>query len=149
MAAKYMVTAPPGAPVAGIGFITPGQVFTAPSDDYVPSRTFRPVNEEAKAALEKVFDARKDALQKALGEADEKGAKASFTRALKELEQERARQLDIVELTAPAPVVEDGLTLRELAELSSAPPSAAPAVQPAEKPTPATSPSSGKRAADR
>ena len=58
MAAKYLVTMPPGAPVPGVGFVKPGDTFTAPSVDYIPSKTFRPVNEEAQAVLEKLLGAK-------------------------------------------------------------------------------------------
>lgn len=141
---KYMVMVPPGAPVAGIGFVQPGSVFTAPSEDYVPSRTFRPCNEEAKAVLEKLFDSRKLALEKSLAEEADDKMKVSYRRAIKDLDHERSNALTIVEIAKPAPAVEDGLTLKQLAELSSAPGAA-----PATKPSAATQPSTGKRAADR
>ncbi len=53
MAARYLVQRPPGAPVPGVGFVRPGEIFTAP-EGYLPSRTFVPVNEEARLALEKI-----------------------------------------------------------------------------------------------
>lgn len=56
MAAKYMVTVPPGAPIPNVGFIRPGETFVAPGANYIPSRTFRPLNREAVDALGKVFD---------------------------------------------------------------------------------------------
>jgi hypothetical protein len=138
MAPKYMVTVPPGAPVSGIGFIQPGQVFTAPADDYVPSLTFRPCNEEAKAILDKQFGEKKASLEKALADETDDKIKASRRQAIRELEAQRAN-CTIVELAKPAPVVEEGLTLKQLAELASAPGAA---------PAPATKPTS-KRAADK
>lgn len=51
---RYLVRMPPGAPVPGIGFVRNGNWFDAPSEDYVPSKTFLPCNEAAKAVLEKL-----------------------------------------------------------------------------------------------
>lgn len=53
MAAKYLVMIPPGAYVPEVGFIPVGSIFTGP-DGYVPSKTFRPVNDEAAATLKKL-----------------------------------------------------------------------------------------------
>ena len=53
MAAKYLVMVPPGAYVPEVGFIPVGAVFTG-ADGYVPSKTFRPVNDDAVAALKKL-----------------------------------------------------------------------------------------------
>jgi hypothetical protein len=142
-APKYLVTAPPGVPVPGVGFLQPGAVFTAPSDDYVPSRTFRPCNEEAKVVLEKLFDARKTALEKALADEIDDKLKVSYRHALRDLAIERSKSLVIVEIAAPVPVVEEGLTLKQLAELASAP-GAAPATKPAQP-----APAKGGRAADK
>ena len=53
MAAKYLVVEGPGAPVPGVGFVVPNSAFTAPAG-YIPSRTFKPMNEEASQELAKV-----------------------------------------------------------------------------------------------
>lgn len=53
MAAKYLVVEGPGTPVPGVGFVVPNSAFTAPAG-YVPSRTFKPMNEEASQELAKV-----------------------------------------------------------------------------------------------
>jgi len=54
--AHYLVTVPPGAPIPGLGFVKVGDSFFAPSEDYVPSRTFRAMNEPARQALVKLRD---------------------------------------------------------------------------------------------
>jgi hypothetical protein len=53
MSAKYLVTVAPGVPVAGIGFVRVNDAFTAPAG-FIPSRTFKPLNAEASAELEKL-----------------------------------------------------------------------------------------------
>jgi hypothetical protein len=86
-----MVTMPPGAPVPGIGFVQPGQVFTAP-DGFRLSRTFRPVNREAQDALKKAYPF--------------------------EMDGKTPSEFPLVDMPAPAPVVEEGLTLKQLDEQS-------------------------------
>ena len=53
MAAKYLVVEGPGSPVSGVGFVQPGSSFVAPAG-YIPSKTFKPMNEEASKELAKV-----------------------------------------------------------------------------------------------
>lgn len=53
MSAKYLVTLPPGVPVPGIGFVRVNDAFNAPAG-FIPSRTFKPLNAEASAELEKL-----------------------------------------------------------------------------------------------
>lgn len=54
--AHYLVTQPPGAPIPGVGFVKNGDAFYAPSEDFVPSKTFRAMNEPAQRALRKLRD---------------------------------------------------------------------------------------------
>jgi hypothetical protein len=132
-----MVTVPPGAPVAGVGFVRPGEVFVAPADDYVPSRTFRAVNGEAKSALEKLYGELKTSI-------DERGkdAKPEDKAALKaqaaKLEADAKRHLTVVEIAQEEPKVEQGLTLTELAKLDNK-----------DEPKPHGPAPSSKRAADK
>jgi hypothetical protein len=53
MSAKYLVTAAPGVPVPGIGFVRVNDAFHAPAG-FIPSRTFKALNAEAAAELEKL-----------------------------------------------------------------------------------------------
>ena len=53
--ARYLVTSPPGAPIKGVGFIRPGEAFTAP-EGYIPSRTMRALDAEGLKELQKVKD---------------------------------------------------------------------------------------------
>jgi hypothetical protein len=46
-AARYLVVYPPGAQVEQLGFVKAGQSFEAPRKDYIPSRRFRAMNQEA------------------------------------------------------------------------------------------------------
>jgi hypothetical protein len=82
---RYLVRIPPGAPVPDVGFVKNGNWFDAPSEDYVPSKTFLPCNEAAKEVLEK------------LG----------------------VKDLKIVHLTVEQPKTGEGVTMKELAELSA------------------------------
>lgn len=50
---RYLVRMEPGAYIQGVGFRRPGEEFTGPLN-YVPSRTFWPLNEAAAKELEKV-----------------------------------------------------------------------------------------------
>ncbi len=52
--ARYLVTVQPGAQVKGLAFVRAGDSFTAPTDDYEPSRTFRALNQPASDALKKL-----------------------------------------------------------------------------------------------
>jgi hypothetical protein len=140
MAAKYMVTIPPGAPVAGVGFVKPGEIFSAPTDDYVPSRSFRAVNEEGRAKLEKLYSEIGTALEKRQKDAKPED-KAALHVQLEKLDQDAKRHLTVVELAQEEPKVERGLTLAELARLDNKD-------QPS-KPPPTTPAPSGKRAADK
>lgn len=62
-AAKYLVVVPPGVHVPPHGWISAGRTFDAPSPGYVPSATFRALNDEAATALGAAIDARIGVLQ--------------------------------------------------------------------------------------
>lgn len=120
---KYMVTLPPGAPIATIGFVRAGQVFTAPDEAYVPSLSFVPVNAEAKGALEKAYDAEKKRIEALVVEAKEEDRKPevrALQKRLKELDAEREKRTTVLELAPEQPKVEEGLTLKQLGEMSGA-----------------------------
>lgn len=53
-APQYLVAVFPGAPIPGIGFIAQGKSFVAPSPEYVPATSFRPLNRAAQVELEKL-----------------------------------------------------------------------------------------------
>jgi len=106
--ARYLVTTPPGAPVSGVGFVQPGQMFLAPSSDYVPSKSFLPCDAEAQAELAKL------GVKKAIvsppapeGPAVERGVSLS---ELAKLEDQRKHDLEHTGIVAkrdkPATVVE-------------------------------------------
>jgi hypothetical protein len=137
MAAKYMVTVPPGAPIAGVGFVKPGEIFTAPSDDYVPSRSFRAVNEEGRVRLEKLYGEIGTTLEKREKDAKPED-KAAIRVQLEKLAQDAKRHLAVVELAQEEPKVERGLTLAELAQLDNK-----------DEPKPHGPAPSSKRAADK
>jgi hypothetical protein len=137
MAAKYMVTVPPGAPVAGVGFVKPGEIFSAPTDDFVPSRSFRAVNEEAKVKLEKLYSEIGTVLEKREKDAKPED-KAAIHVQLEKLDQDAKRHLTVVELVEEEPKVEKGLTLAQLAKLDNK-----------DEPKPHGPAPSGKRAADK
>jgi hypothetical protein len=143
--AKYLVTMPPGAEVIGLGFIREGRVFSAPSEDYVPSRTFLPVNKEALAPLAKVYDGIKKHVEKRLESAKKADARDGGARAdqvyaeLDKLEAARVRASQLIEIPKEEPKVEPGLTLSELDGVQAR----AAALADAKKESPAASPRDG------
>jgi hypothetical protein len=99
--ALYLVTVPPGAPVAGVGFIQPGHFFLAPSPDYVPSKSFLPCDAEAQAELAKLGV--KKAIVKPTapeGPAVERGVSLS---EIAKLEDQRKHDLEHTGIVAPRP----------------------------------------------
>jgi len=121
---QFLVTMPPGAPVAGVGFVDVGKIFTAPPG-YIPSLTFYAVNPAAVESLAQAFKARAALLEKRLGRAQsraKRGGSADDVEALltqlEELEVEAAKRSRIVGAEAAQPVVRPGLTMEQLAELS-------------------------------
>ncbi len=117
-AAKYLVTQPPGAPTP-VGFVNIGQIFTAP-DDYVPSLTFRPVNQEALKVLEKVFADRKLELERRLARAEKMKRiedHETLTSQIDDLEIQRKKNLRIFTPEEKEKAIEPGVSLKELAEL--------------------------------
>lgn len=117
MNAKYLVKQPPGAPTP-VGFVNIGQIFTAP-EGYVPSLTFQPVNEEAQTILEKAFDDRAKQLKDRIDLVDSPADKRALKVQLRELEAQRAKNLQIFVPEAKAPAIEEGITLKELGELEA------------------------------
>ncbi len=119
---KYMVTMPPGAPIPGIGFVRPGEFFTAPSEKSIPSRTFRPVNQEAVAPLAKIHE-RVVAEAEERVKAAEKSLRPELVGEMKALlEKAKAAQkaaATIVEIPHEEAKVEPGLSLKQLAEQNS------------------------------
>ncbi len=119
MAPKFLVTAPPGAPIPSVGFVRPGEIFTAP-DDYVPSYTMKPVNAEALAELGKVKakllarvkELRKNAEDRAVDDAERKSSRQHAAI----LEANAASiATALVEITTEQPKIEPGIPLSELA----------------------------------
>lgn len=120
MAAKYTVTSDPGTPVPGIGFVKPGETYTAPHG-HIPSRTALPANAEAAAELKKVqasllADAAKlraDAKNADLGLTDEE--KRSKL-ALASIREKHAKEIRTEIFTVPVaePAIEQTLTLEQL-----------------------------------
>jgi hypothetical protein len=143
MGAKYLVTVPPGCPVPNVGFVKVGEVFTA-LPGFVPSRTLRPVNEEARVELEKVFAAYRTVLEARIAEASS-ADRHQLRSALERLEHDRQTHLAVVEIKREVPAVEPGLSLAELDELQGR-----ELTQHTEKKAaPAAPAPSGKRAADK
>ncbi len=119
MSAKYLVTQPPGAPIPGVGFVNIGQIFTAP-EGYVPSLTFRPANEEGLEVLKKCFAERKRELEKRRDRAKELKRiedHEALLGHLDQLEDQRAKNLQVFTAEEKGPAIEEGATLKELAEL--------------------------------
>lgn len=120
MAAKFLVTAAPGAPIAGVGFVRPGEIFTAPSD-YVPSFTMKPVNTEAVDALKKVQKSLleraktlRDAAKDPVVDNDERKISRQHAAAL----EANAKSIDLQLFEKPSddPKIEQGIPLSKLAE---------------------------------
>jgi hypothetical protein len=86
---RFLVTQPPGAPIPGVGFVKPGEIFHAPDPkefpEWTPSRTYKPCDEEAQALLKRVHKV----------------------------------DVPLFEKPTEAPKVEHGATMRELAELAA------------------------------
>ncbi len=142
--AKYLVTVSPGAPVADVGFVKAGQIFTAP-EGYVPSLTFRPCDEEAKEILAQTFEDQKDSLEEKLQERDRSTAdKSAIKNQLRELAAQRTKNLVIFEPAVEAPKIEDAMTLKELGELE-AKAQAQVGVGPGEREVPKASPEKADR----
>lgn len=101
-AAKYLVTAPPGV-YTPHGFITAGNTFDAPAPGYVPSVTFRALNDEASAGLGAAIDTRiaalQDRLEMSTGIADITKVNAEIS-ALQAGREESVRVLSGSELSA-------------------------------------------------
>jgi hypothetical protein len=112
MPAKYLVTVPPGAPTP-VGFVNIGEIFTAPPD-YVPSLTFRPVNEEALEAMGKVFDERTAELKRRLKEVEGAQDRRTLTGHIAELEALRKKNLRLFVPEQRQPAIERGVSLKEL-----------------------------------
>lgn len=121
MAAKFLVTVPPGAPIPGVGFVRPGEIFTAPKG-YVPSRTFKPLNAEAVEALKKV---QASMLERA------KGLRVDKDKTEEELRIDRknaarleadAKEIDlkVYEVPVEEPAIQQGVPLSELAKKDGA-----------------------------
>lgn len=117
MSAKYLVKQPPGAPTP-VGFVNVGQIFTAP-DGYVPSLTFQPVNEKGLKLLQEAFDERAKQLKERVELVDSPADKRALKQQLKELEAQRAKNLQLFVPEEKAPAIEDGITLKELGELEA------------------------------
>ncbi len=115
---KYMVTLPPGAPIAGVGFVRPGEIFTAPAVDYVPSRTFRAVNEEAKAVLLKLHGEVVAQAESRLAGAEEKEDKRQAVIELARVKAARQAAAVLVDIPKVEPKVEKGLSLKDLGEVN-------------------------------
>jgi len=123
--AKYLVVIPPGAPVPQVGFVEHGKMFTAP-DDYVPSLSFFPANEEAKEILAKVYADRKAQLEERVARAQRRGEKGAddaetIKVQLLELAAEGLKRQKVVGPAAAAPKIEQGLSMSELNALQTPP----------------------------
>jgi hypothetical protein len=125
MAAKYQVTVPPGAPVAGVGFVRHTEIFTAPKG-YVPSYTMLPVNDEAVKELEKVKKALlagaaelRKGVEGADVEPSEKKSARQYAAALEA--NAKGIVLEPIEVPSEAPKIEQGVPLSRLAERDAEP----------------------------
>lgn len=100
MSAKYLVTAPPGVAVPGIGFVRVNSAFVAPAG-FKPSKTFKALNAEASAELAKLRDellARAKAFRATSKDEDPEAYKAAMA-AAKRLDAEAAAiELPVFEL---------------------------------------------------
>jgi len=96
-APRYLVTMPPGVPVAGVGFVRHNSSFSAP-EGFVPSRTFKALNAEASAELQKLKDAILADAKKARAVAPTHKTFAAF--------QERAEMLEAQAAAIEIPVFE-------------------------------------------
>jgi hypothetical protein len=120
---RYLVTVQPGAQVKGLGFVKAGDFFTAPADDYEPSRTFIAMNKAAQRKLRELREklkahyecrgtvesttARLEAAKRAHDEADAARARVLAGRE-KELERLAAAQKDVEELNAEVLATDPG-----------------------------------------
>ena len=95
MRAKYLITDHPGAYIRSLGFLHPGQYFEAPTEDYVPSRSFQALNQEALAGLQKLkavlLAKAKEYQQKAESQSLTSGRREAFGDAAANLEAEAER----------------------------------------------------------
>ena len=123
--ARYLVVFPPGAQVDQIGFVRAGQSFEAPKKDYVPSRRFRAMNQEAvegllllQATLLEEADKYGDKLKEKNIAPDDYKAASQKRSSLKD----QAANIDLTVYTAPveATNVRDEVSLHELGEAALA-----------------------------
>jgi len=95
MRARYLITEHPGAYIRGLGFLVPGRYFEAPSDDYVPARSFQALNEAGVAGLktlkERLLAKAKEYQAKAESNALTSGRREAFGDAAASLEAEAER----------------------------------------------------------
>jgi hypothetical protein len=118
MTAQFIVTSDPGTFVQGVGFVRPGEMYTAPPG-HVPSRTVLPVNAEAVAELKKLKDQmlavgkayRDEAAVQGI-DADDK--KLALARAKHVENQAKAIKSETTPVERKAPVVEKALSLEQL-----------------------------------
>lgn len=121
MAAEYLVTAPPGTFVEGVGFVKTADAFTAP-EGYVPSRTMKPLNAEAVEALAKVKEAlaaRAVALrEQAKAEPDQVDRKSQIQ--LAKMLEKQVEQIVLTPIVIPVekPAIRKGLSMSELAHMN-------------------------------
>lgn len=122
MAALYIVTSDPGSFVPGVGFVRPGERYSAPTPNHVPSRTALPFNAEAAAELKKLQAALLAEAKKVLEEAkdgDDAEKKAARLRA-KTLDKQAAEvKTEPVVVEQKAPAKEQTLTLEQLGNLKA------------------------------
>jgi len=95
MKARYLITEHPGAYIRQFGFLVPGQYFDAPTDDYVPARSFKALNEAASACLkhlrEVMLAKAKEYQSKAESNSLTSGRREAFGDAAANIEAEAAR----------------------------------------------------------
>lgn len=119
--AKYMVTMPPGTPIRKRGFVRPGQIFLAPSDDYVPSKTFKAVNQPAADMLQKLkteLQTKAKETREQLSSAIDPFERRAFLASAVAFERDaKAIDLKIVQITPQPKKVEQGMTMKDLDDL--------------------------------
>jgi hypothetical protein len=110
----YLIVEAPGAYIAEIGFLVPGQYFETPSEGYQPSRTFRALNEPAAAKLKELKEAllakAKDYRVRSANQSLTSKRREAYDDASDHIEQE-AEAMDIAIAGKPGPVVKPDVTM--------------------------------------
>ena len=110
----YLIVEAPGAYIAGLGFLVPGQYFETPSEGYQPSRKFRALNEPAAAKLKELKETllakAKDYRSRSENQSLTANRREAFADASNHIEQE-AEAIDTKIAGKPGPVVKPDMTM--------------------------------------